>query len=160
MNIPNPTRKVTINFTIEQVKQALKKFSLLKKKYNMFEEHDTMNFYVLDALEFLSFGVYIDVNLNEISETKTEISIEVRRKIGCFDKTQEIQVAGTHINNLLEGLGQLLEKPELGAQLEKAKVEKEAQLEIEKKKTPVGLLVFAGLAVMFLIMVVALVASV
>ena len=159
-SIPNPTRKITVNFSIDKVKQAIKDFPLLKKKYNLFEAHDTIGFYKLDALEFLSFGVYVDINLSEISETKTEIAIEIRRKVGTFDEWQEVSRAGDHINNLITGLGQLLEKPELSGQLQKAKVEKEAQLEIEKKKTPVGLLVFAGLAVVFLIMVVALVASV
>jgi len=159
--IPNPTRKVTVNFSIDKVKQAIKDYPLFKQKktYRMFETHETMNFFILETLEFLSLGVYIDVNLNEVSETKTEIAVEVRRKLGAFDEWYEVQYAGDHINNLITGLGQLLEKPNLGETLRAQNVEKEAQLEAEKGKTPVGLAVFVGLAVGFLFLVIILVAS-
>ena len=144
-SIPNPTRKITVNFSMDAVKQAIKSLpdqskKLVKKTYRLQESQDVINYFMFEATEFLSFGVYIDVNLTDINETRTEIAVEVRRKIGSFDKTQEIQVAGTHINNVLTGIGMLLDtskatpKPEPAPVPEAPKpVQKVVQPKPEKK---------------------------
>jgi hypothetical protein len=64
--------------------------------------------YTFGSLEFLSLGVYIDINLNSLLENKTEIIIEVRRKIGAFDKMIEVQKANKHIETLFNGISVLL----------------------------------------------------
>ena len=58
----------------------------------------------MQATEFLSLGVYIDVNFSATSDTKTEITIEVRRKIGAFDKTYEVSQANEHIQNIITSI--------------------------------------------------------
>lgn len=116
-SLPNPTKKVTVNFPIDQVKQAIKDYPYLQTKYKITEAHDAMGFYILDAMEFISLGVFIDINLAEISPDKTEISIEIRRKVGTFNQPYEVSKAGTHINTLLTGLGELLSTPNKGAEL-------------------------------------------
>ena len=75
--IPNPTKKVVIDFSIDQVKTGIKKISQVYKKYKLEKENPMFNQYTFEASEFLSLGVYIDINLTQISETRTEINIEV-----------------------------------------------------------------------------------
>ena len=160
--IPNPTKKVTVNFPIDVVKKAVKNFPLCNSKYNFFEEHEVMNTYIFEALEFLSLGVYIDVCLNEISETKTEINIEVRRKLGAFDEWYEVSKAGRHINSLLTNISNLLEHPELVTELQRDKELGRVSRPISQPNagnnegSNIGAQIFAVVAVIFLIIVIVL----
>jgi hypothetical protein len=95
--IPNPKKILTIDFSIEQVKKGVNNLYLIDNKYKLFNSNDLFNQYTFDLLEFLSLGVYIDINLSRISENKTEITIEVRRKIGTFDQSHEVTKANNHI---------------------------------------------------------------
>ncbi len=45
----------------------------------------------------MSLGVYIDINCSSLTESKTEITIEVRRKVGSFNQSHEVTLANTHI---------------------------------------------------------------
>ena len=51
-------------------------------------------------MEFLSLGVYIDISVSSISDTKCKIEIEVSRKIGAFDQSYEVSKANDHIANI------------------------------------------------------------
>jgi hypothetical protein len=51
-------------------------------------------------MEFLSLGVYIDISVSSISDTKCKIEIEVSRKIGAFDQSYELSKANDHIANI------------------------------------------------------------
>lgn len=109
--IPNPTKKVTIDFTIDQVKNAVLTIPKVYKKYRVQSQNPMFNQYTLEASEFLSLGVFIDINLNEVSSTKTEINIEVRRKLGAFDTWVEVQNANEHIQNLINAISKALTSP-------------------------------------------------
>jgi hypothetical protein len=103
--VPNPTKKITIDFPIEQVKKALGRIPVVSdEKYSITNINVAFNQYTLETLEFLSAGVFIDFNLLSLSDTRTEISIEVRRKIGSFDQSYEITNANNHINDLVNFL--------------------------------------------------------
>jgi len=137
--IPNPTRKVTLSYPIDQVKQAVKDIPLKHTRYLQQEGNDAIGMYTFSALEFLSLGVFVDINLSEVSETKTELALEIRRAIGSFDEQYEVSKAGRHINRILTAVGDFLENPELGAQLKREKEEKEAEMARkaeENKMTP------------------------
>jgi hypothetical protein len=110
--IPNPTKKVVIDFSIDQVKTGIKKISQVYKKYKLEKENPMFNQYTFEASEFLSLGVYIDFNLTQISETRTEINIEVRRKLGAFDTWVEVQNANEHLQKLIDGLSTVLTTPD------------------------------------------------
>jgi hypothetical protein len=110
--IPNPTKKVVIDFSIDQVKTGIKKISQVYKKYKLEKENPMFNQYTFEASEFLSLGVYIDINLTQISETRTEINIEVRRKLGAFDTWVEVQNANEHLQKLIDGLSTVLTTPD------------------------------------------------
>ena len=146
--IPNPTKKVTVNFPINKVKQSVKDFPLLKGEYKMIGERDSINFYTLSATEFLSFGVEIDISLTEVSETSTEISIEVKRALGSFDQSYEVTYANNHINTVINGIADLLENSQLGVTLN----EKKATGTLEKPKNQtVSFLKFIGYAVLVVV---------
>jgi hypothetical protein len=101
--IPNPKKNITIDFPIKKLKDTILFIPLTKdKKYKFTSKNDVLNLYTFEALEFLSLGVFIDISLSEVSETKTSIEIEVRRKVGAFDQAHEVSNANQHITKILE----------------------------------------------------------
>ena len=107
--IPNPKKNVVVDFTVDEIKSVLIKLpKYFGNKYTLDQQNELMNQYTFGALEFLSLGVSIDINLNYISETKTNIEVEVRRKIGAFDQSFEVQKANQHIQNIFNGISVLL----------------------------------------------------
>jgi len=102
--IPNPKKSLTIDFPIEQVKKGVNNLYLIDNEYILFNSNEIFNQYTFESLEFLSLGVYIDINLSNINENKTEITIEVRRKIGTFNQSHEVTNANNHIQLIIENL--------------------------------------------------------
>lgn len=101
--IPNPKKNVTIDFPIKKLKDTILFIPLTKdKKYKFTSKNDILNLYTFEATEFLSLGVYIDISLSEVSENRTSIEIEVRRKVGAFDQAHEVSNANQHITKILE----------------------------------------------------------
>lgn len=111
--IANPTKKVTIDFPIGQVKDGVKNISKVYKKYRMTNENPMFNQYTYEATEFLSLGVFIDINLTSQGDNRTEVNIEVRRKMGAFDTWVEVQNANEHIQKIIDGLSKLLTNPNM-----------------------------------------------
>jgi TM2 domain-containing membrane protein YozV len=66
--------------------------------------------YTYSASELLSLGVYIDINLNELSPSKTEINLEIRRKVGTFNESHEVTLANQHINKIIGHISTLMQK--------------------------------------------------
>jgi hypothetical protein len=106
--IPNPSKKVTVSFPIDQVQEGILRVPTLNNKYKMYKKNEMFNSFTLEAYEFLSMGVYIDFNLSEVSNDKTEIQIEIRRKIGAFDEWYEVQNANKHMETLTLSLSQAI----------------------------------------------------
>lgn len=99
--IPNPKKSITVDFPLGAIKEAVTFIRDIDKRYALHSINDVFNQYTYQAGEFLSFGVFIDINLSSQSETKTQINIEVRRKIGAFDKAFEVQYGNQHIENMI-----------------------------------------------------------
>jgi hypothetical protein len=114
--IPNPKKVFTIPFSISETYNALKNIPNLNTKYSLYKLNETFNSCVFDTTELLSLGVYIDFNLNEISDNKTEVTIEVRRKIGSFDKSHEVTLANNHIVDLVDTLSNIVGKTDIEIQ--------------------------------------------
>ena len=103
--IPNPKKNVVVDFTMAEIKSCLDKFpTQFKSKYVLVQKNDLLNQYTFSALDFLSLGVYIDINLNFISEIKTDIIVEIRRKIGATDEWVDVQKANNHIQSFFTEL--------------------------------------------------------
>jgi hypothetical protein len=102
--IPNPTKRIVVELPNSQVKSLISKIPSVYKKYRLDSTNPMFSQFTFSTLEFLSLGVFIDVNTTEISENKTELSIEVRRKMGAFDSWVEVQNANQHIQNILNSI--------------------------------------------------------
>jgi hypothetical protein len=107
--IPNPKKTVTIEFSIEQVMKSIPRVQVASdSKYKLTEVNPIFNQVILECLEFLSLGVFIDFNLVKKSDTSTEITMEIRRKIGSFDTDVEVQNANYHFKDLIDHLSQVI----------------------------------------------------
>jgi hypothetical protein len=106
--VPNPKKTLEIDFSIDQIKKTIIFIPLKNTKYKLFQKNEILNQYTFEALEFLSLGVYIDINLSAISDTKSKVDIEVRRKVGAFDKSHEVTAANEHIQKLINAISECL----------------------------------------------------
>ncbi len=129
--IPNPTKTHIVSFPIGKVKVAVERITKISKKYKFTSSNNVFNQTTLEAYELLSLGVYIDISLSEIAENKTQITVEVRRKIGSFNQSSEVTNANIHLNKIFEFLGKAIELDD-SAFLDF--LNEEGQLEIKKKK--------------------------
>ena len=105
--IPNPKKETKVDFPIERVKTSVLNISLISEKYKFSSSNEIFNQYTYEALEFLSLGVFIDINLNKLGEDKTEIIVEVRRKIGTFNQSHEVTNANNHLTKIYECIAKL-----------------------------------------------------
>jgi hypothetical protein len=60
--IPNPKKTFQIEKPISEVRQAIEHLTLFTTKYKLFKANPTLNQFTFEASEFLSLGVYIDLN--------------------------------------------------------------------------------------------------
>ncbi len=95
--IPNPKKTFEVDFNIEKLTSTIEFIPLKNNKYKFTSKNEILKTYRFEALEFLSLGVYIDISIGFISDTKTKIEIEVSRKIGAFDQSHEVKKANDHI---------------------------------------------------------------
>ncbi|MFM7006336.1 MAG: hypothetical protein ACKOWX_03690 [Flavobacteriales bacterium] len=100
--IPNPKKTLVIDFTINTIKTNIEFLPLLNSKYKFSSKNEVLNTYTFEALEFLSLGIFADISLSKQDESRTEITIEIRRKIGAFDQAHEVSKANDHIAALFE----------------------------------------------------------
>ncbi|MBF2710021.1 hypothetical protein [Flavobacterium soyangense] len=123
--IPNPKKTIQVDFPIERVKLSVKNINLINSKYTFSSSNEIFNQYTYSALELLSLGVYVDINLNNISEFKTEITVEIRRKIGSFNDSYEITKSNDHIVSIYDCIAKLTCKsPEEIENLKNEQIEK------------------------------------
>lgn len=100
--ISNPKKSLVIDFSIEKLKSTVEFIPLLNSKYKLNSKNEILNSYTFEALEFLSLGIFADISFSRQDESRTEISIEIRRKIGAFDQAHEVSKANDHISALFE----------------------------------------------------------
>jgi hypothetical protein len=136
--IPNPKKAIIIERPIGTLKELLTLIPLINTKYKKTTFDDILNLYTFEALEFLSLGVFIDINLTSSGDNKTEISVEIRRKVGSFDQSHEVTAANKHIQVIFESISKSLQMSD----------EDVNQLKEQIKNTPVpakgaGCVVFA-----------------
>lgn len=106
--IPNPKKNLSVDFSIERVKESIKNISLINSQYKFNSSNEVFNQYTYESYEFLSLGVFIDINLNSLSENKTEITVEIRRKLGTFNESHEVTNANNHIVKIINHIAQLI----------------------------------------------------
>lgn len=129
--IPNPKKTIEIDFSMDQIKGSIEFIPFKNSKYKLFQKNEVINHYSFHGMEFLSLGVYIDIHLSSINESRTKIDIEVRRTLGSFDKSSEVTKANDHLQNMLKLISECVVMP--NEELLKLKESSEAA-KSEKKK--------------------------
>lgn len=95
--IPNPKKTLEIDFNVEQIISTILFIPLKDTKYSFISKNDVFKTFRFAALEFLSLGVFVDISVSSITDTKSKIEIEVSRKVGAFDQSYEVTKANEHI---------------------------------------------------------------
>ena len=133
--IPNPKKTVTVNFSINKIADAIQAIPSLDKTYQLTKGNEAFKIFTLEAAEFLSLGIFADFSLNEVSEGKTEITLELRRKIGSFDESYEVSKANRHIDTLMDILSRaiMMSGDEIKTLKEKSLVESQKLQKIANK---------------------------
>jgi hypothetical protein len=131
--ISNPKKIIVVDFSLDKVKIGVERIAKLSNKYKFTKSNIIFNQTTYEATEFASLGVYIDINLSSQTENKTEITIEIRRKIGSFDQSHEVTKANQHIDNLLEILSKGISYSESDF-IKEQETEKQGLLEKKKKQ--------------------------
>jgi hypothetical protein len=101
--IPNPKKSFDIDFNSKEVFEKTQYLPLITK-FKFHSKNEVLKTYRFESLEFLSFGVWVDISISSITEEKSKVEIEILRKIGAFDKSYEVSEAGRHIVELSEGI--------------------------------------------------------
>ena len=116
--VPNPKKSFIVDLPIKDVSNILDNFlpilREIKSGYEMFSKNKLAKIWTLEKLELLSLGVYIDISLEKVSENETRVEIEVRRKVGSFDSSFEVQMANEHISNIIRALDRATDLDTLG----------------------------------------------
>jgi len=104
--IPNPTKSITVNQSVEVVKEVVKNLPKTMSQlghlgYTSSKSDDFMGMYTISKTETLSLGVNINVMVNGNQDTTT-IDVEIARAIGAFDSWVEVSNANHHMRKLLE----------------------------------------------------------
>ncbi len=100
--IPNPKKSFHIEKSVDEVKSAIEHMHLFTSEYKLFKSNSVLNLFTYEATEFLSAGVYIDISCFSINEIRTEITVEIRRKIGTFNQSHEVTLANSHLAKIPE----------------------------------------------------------
>jgi hypothetical protein len=94
MILPNPKKEAQCNFSISQVKEAIKELPKHSSRIELMLAIDAMNMYqykfsCLDKSIF-NVGMYLNVALQEVATSHTLIQLECRKQIFAIDKGIEV----------------------------------------------------------------------
>lgn len=106
--IPNPTKSLTIQFPLDQVKIAARNINKVMSFCHFREENEIFNSYKFSRSEFLSFGALINIHLKKIDELTTQIDIEISRQMGAFDDWVEVSKANRHLDETMKAISEIL----------------------------------------------------
>ena len=113
-SIPNPKKSFELECSAEQLNKNLKHLPLVdeSKTYSLTEDNAVMKMCTFEATETLSLGVFIDVTITSVSDTKCSVEVENRRKVGSFDKSHEVSAAGRHITDVAKLISKVIDLDE------------------------------------------------
>lgn len=129
--VTNPTKTLQLEKPVTEIKSALRFISQLSPKYQLIRENRAMSLSTFEADEPFSAGVFIDVRYTKVSETRTQLQVEIYRKVGSFNANHKIAQAREHIANVLS----LLSKSLSIEVAERTRLLNEAKTDAVKKDT-------------------------
>ena len=142
--IPNPTKTINLPVSAESTTEVINNLpnilkSMGKKGYKLTESDEFMNTYTFEKTEFLSLGSVIIIEVIDNGD-KTQLKMEVQRKLGAFDTEVEVHHANEHIKFITQALSKTL-NPKKPTQTTKPK---------GKGVSTLKLVMFVAFAIMFL----------
>jgi len=143
--ISNPKKSFELDFDTESIMNTLKFIPALNTKYKLTSSNNLLKTYRFEALEFISLGIYADINVSSITESKSKIEIEISRKVGAFDQAHEVSKANTHITVLATLITRCLElTPEQQQQMQEQSTTNTMENPAQSKVTMILVCLFAG----------------
>lgn len=98
--VTNPTKTLQLENPVTDVQKALRFIPQLSAKYQLIRENRALSLSTFEADEPFSAGVFIDVRYSKLTETRTDLQIEVYRKAGTFNAKHKLALAHEHISNM------------------------------------------------------------
>ena len=132
--ISNPKKTFQIEKNIEDIRSGAEDIYLFTKKYSFIKSDTILNSCTYSTTELLSLGVWIHLSYSIINEKRTEVTIEIERKIGSFDRSHEVTMANTHLANISDLLSKSLSFDKIERLDKIAKIEATKQNKIDKFK--------------------------
>ena len=129
LSLPNPTKSISVNFPITKVKEAMSLVPKVKDGYTLAKSNEILNSFEFLKSETLSFGSTFQVNLEEVSETKTLIQVLGKRTVGTINQAHEASQVTRGLDEIFEGVAELLGSENMTARAE------ETAKAITKKKS-------------------------
>ena len=103
-SIPQLNESFLMEYSIPKIKYGIALIPLFDKKYRIAIPYESPDRVTLESKEFLNSAVFVDFNLANIQEKKTDITIEIRRNKRSFDAYYETTNTFININDLIEQL--------------------------------------------------------
>jgi hypothetical protein len=108
-----PQKEITVDFSIKDIKEAILKLPKMLDACKVIDENDIIKKYDLQFTSFMSMGNRLSLQLTEISENKTKITIDTTRMIGSFNESHEVSSANTDYNKMITALSKVLSNPNM-----------------------------------------------
>jgi hypothetical protein len=143
--IPNPKKSFDVDFSSQKIIDTIPYIPLVNNKYKFTSKNDVLKTYRFEALEFLSLGIYVDISISTISDSRSKIEIEVSRKIGAFDQSFEVAKANDHISRIATLISECVSlSPSQINDLELKKNSKPEEKPTQSKSTMILVALFLG----------------
>ncbi len=108
-----PQKEMILDFGINDVKQSILKLPKMLDNCKVIDQNDILKKYDLQFTSFMSLGNRLSLQLTEISDTKTKITIDTTRMVGSFNESHEVSLATTDYNKMITALSKLLANPNM-----------------------------------------------
>jgi len=108
LSLPNPTKSITVNFAVAKVRESLNLIPKVKRGFNLTKENEILGMFEFSKLETLSAGSTFEVTVEEVASNKSKVTILGKRTVGTINQAHEASKVDRGINDLFEGVAELL----------------------------------------------------
>lgn len=107
----NPKKQFTVSFPIETVRKAIYALNETEPNYYKIEsDNAALNLIRIHQKgQLLDMGYLIDFSLQKVTETETNVNIEISRNIGTINTASEMSIASNSMKSITDKLGAFLE---------------------------------------------------
>lgn len=107
----NPKKEFTINYSLQQVKEAILKLNTTEPNYYVLVSNsEALNQIRLHQKgSLLDMGYHIDFNMNKISDTETKVVVEISRNAGTINTASEMSIANNSMKTVTDKFAAFLE---------------------------------------------------